>query len=1217
MPGMESREPRPLPLWRLVRPLRSLRSLRLPLHGLVLVASLAQLLAAAPEPAFFPIALPSPAVTPDSGLPAGLPKGDLTNATVPFHLQAPLPLTGLQDARQGRFYPPEVRGVTIGRKFAVLHLVLGVDGSDRDGTPLVSVVVHYADGQQDRLRLAYGLQARSLVPAKDEPARLFDPNAREAALGTNRPGPRPVPQLRLYHAVLPNPRPDETVVAMDLISLFSRATPMVLAATAEGAPARTPLEDLPGHRVVRRARELDDSSYHQSLIVQARDRDGKPVSAAEATLTITDFDGAYYFGRATADPDGSIRLPVPPQHAAGFTVVVRAPGRLPFVHHHSALGLGPKALEIAAPLESGSPVGGVVRNAGGDPIPGATVTIHHLHQVSPREYNRLDYDTVSTDAAGRWHSAALPASLNGFHFAVSHPDFRPRTYRAGDRDQTGAVPVLTPEDLQANQAIALLEPAQFITGTITAAGQAVAGAEVRLSSPRAGSERDDDERIVRSDQSGRYRFAVISPGSYGLLVLAPGHAPELGGATVPNQPGSIVNLNFALRSGTRFVGKVNDQNRQPIPGARARLDTWNENRALKFEAETDEAGTFVWTNAPQGQVRFQISATNHSSTTYSFSIAGDRSENQFTLRKFSSVRGFVTDADTGKPIPEFTVVRGRAYNQGERIRWERYNTFRGRNGEYNVRLVEYSSGTRTAILVEAPDYMPASSPEFTRAGLYTNHFQLKKTRGIHGRILAPNGTPAAGAQAVLLEPSEYAYLRASGDLARNSDGGPQVRADRNGDFQFPPRLAPHTIVVTHEQGFAEVRITNALAPVTVTLQPWAQISGTVALPPIDGRPHALRVSNAQNYYPDDSRESSPLSLYLSAEAADDGSFRFPRVPPGDRRVALYRHVQIGDNTRSTESHGLTLQLAPGQTTNVVLGGGGRTVTGRMIVTRADPDDVDWRRDFHSLRLLRPPLSMNLPSPDFSKARTDEERQALWAEQRKREVAFWRTPAARDWQRGERSYVLQFATNGAFRVDGVPPGKYTLSVSPTDPSREDYSYEQIGSFATEVNVPALEPGQPAVPVDLGSFEIAIRASLRIGRKAPPFKLTLFDGKEVSLDDFRGKPVLLDFWATWSGTRSFDLRQLQTIHSRFALDKRLVMLGVNFDHSRDDAENQLKRDPLPWPQAYAGAWIQSPLRDTYGLRSVPDHILIDANGRIAGMNLRGTAITRAVERIFSGN
>src|SRR5262249_41178452 len=154
-----------------------------------------------------------------------------------------------------------------------------------------------------------------------------------------------------------------------------------------------------------------------------------------------------------------------------------------------------------------------------------------------------------------------------------------------------------------------------------------------------------------------------------------------------------------------------DQSQQPVVGARVRLDSWNGTHLLQWQAVTDQDGAFVWDSPPDGAVLLHLSATNHGSGRWSF--ANLSGQQVFNLRKMSRVFGHVIDAQTRKPIEEFTVVKGHGYDEDEPIRWERYDVARGRKGEFATRLDEYYRG-RSQILVEAPGYLPEASPVFLK-----------------------------------------------------------------------------------------------------------------------------------------------------------------------------------------------------------------------------------------------------------------------------------------------------------------------------------------------------------------------------------------------------------------------------------------------------------------------------------------------------------------------
>jgi hypothetical protein len=222
------------------------------------------------------------------------------------------------------------------------------------------------------------------------------------------------------------------------------------------------------------------------------------------------------------------------------------------------------------------------------------------------------------------------------------------------------------------------------------------------------------------------------------------------------------------------------------------------------------------------------------------------------------------------------------------------------------------------------------------------------------------------------------------------------------------------------------------------------------------------------------------------------------------------------------------------------------------ITTGSQDDVDWLRDVHTLN-QRAPEPPGLGMLNFDGATTPAQQAKRRQEFEKRQREFWNSPAGRAIELTQRSYVLLFETNGSFRVDDVPPGQYQLEIAPTDPQQEYYNYQRIGSLYRQVTIPEPPPGKPYEPFDLGTLQLAIRSKARLGGRAPSFEATTFDGKSVKLDDYRGKFVLLDFWATWAtGTRRQDLMALTNVYANLAASNRLVMISLNLDVQREAGE-----------------------------------------------------------------
>ena len=399
------------------------------------------------------------------------------------------------------------------------------------------------------------------------------------------------------------------------------------------------------------------------------------------------------------------------------------------------------------------------------------------------------------------------------------------------------------------------------------------------------------------------------------------------------------------------------------------------------------------------------------------------------------------------------------------------------------------------------------------------------------------------------------------------------------------------------------------------LQPWGRVAGVLRVGRQVEPGQTIGLENAFSRYQDDSRAYPPLALDLKTEPDANGNFAFEKVPPGQRRVSL--RYKLGERESGSDrvgaSHGVPVTVEPNETAQVTIGGNGRPVIGRIAVVGGGPEDVDWRRDVHTLR-SQTVMPADVTPPQIPPTMTEEEQRKVWQDYSQRQAAFWRSDKGRQMERDQRSYLLLFDTNGAFRIENVPPGAYTLFVSPTNPERGDNYYENIGSLSQPVTIPEAPPGRPDEPFDLGEKELQIRGMIRVGRHAPKFEAKTFDGKTVKLEDFKGKYVLLDFWAIWAGTRTFDLQMLKGLHDAYGSDNRLVMLGLNFDNEPKTAQTVIEQTGLKWTQCYIGPWNQTRLPAFFGIQGLPDAVLIDPDGKIAAKNLRGSTIRSSVRNVL---
>lgn len=176
--------------------------------------------------------------------------------------------------------------------------------------------------------------------------------------------------------------------------------------------------------------------------------------------------------------------------------------------------------------------------------------------------------------------------------------------------------------------------------------------------------------------------------------------------------------------------------------------------------------------------------------------------------------------------------------------------------------------------------------------------------------------------------------------------------------------------------------------------------------------------------------------------------------------------------------------------------------------------------------------------------------------------------------------------------------------------------------TDVNKiePLFEGLSPAVQKTLAGQKIAkMIESLRltaIGAMAPVFTQKDTAGKPVSLTDFRGKYVLLDFWASWCGPCRAENPNYVKAYQQYK-DKGFTMLGISLD--RPGAKNAwlaaIKKDGLTWTQLSDLQFWDNDVAKLYGVRAIPQNFLIDPHGKIIGTNLRGDDLDKKLAEVFA--
>ena len=140
--------------------------------------------------------------------------------------------------------------------------------------------------------------------------------------------------------------------------------------------------------------------------------------------------------------------------------------------------------------------------------------------------------------------------------------------------------------------------------------------------------------------------------------------------------------------------------------------------------------------------------------------------------------------------------------------------------------------------------------------------------------------------------------------------------------------------------------------------------------------------------------------------------------------------------------------------------------------------------------------------------------------------------------------------------------------------------------------------------------------RVGKQAPDVVAQDLAGKTVRLGALQGKYVLVDFWATWCAPCIAELPRLQEAYRKYHA-AGFEIIAVSLDETRSAVVDFVKVRKLPWPQVH-NATAGADLVEAFGVSSIPAAYLIDPEGKIIRLDLRGPALGATLARLIkSGN
>jgi protocatechuate 3,4-dioxygenase beta subunit len=679
-------------------------------------------------------------------------------------------------------------------------------------------------------------------------------------------------------------------------------------------------------------------------------------------------------------------------------------------------------------MPRGSRIGGVVQDPSGQPIAGANILIwFHSSRNPQRETPGFPGEVTfaTTDRAGHWTFGSAPTN-GDFGIAIDHPDFPKASFRNdGDAHILPDAATLKLDDLHNGKAVLVLKTGLTLRGVVSDQdGYNVAGAKVR----------SQEGREVLTAADGSFALPALTPGEIFVTIAADGLAPQRMAVQMASDTAPLA---VQLKPGAILRVRIFDETGSPMPKATVDLDKWQGPNTLAWGGLTDADGRVVWNSAPPEPMTFSVMKDGYLTLRH-IPLPADGKEHTLSMNPQPTVAGRVTDAETKQPIASFRAIPGK----------EPLAAVLGTNGQFKLAFSE--NRVDFTVRIEADGYEPATwDPTEENTNHVTHDFELRKTppaEAIQGVVLLPDGSPLAGAQVALATKSGVIELGRAGFI--DMDDSALTRTGADGRFSFASGVAARAVAAVHQEGFGSVLITGTNHLVSIQLQPWGRVEGVLRLATKSnaGQPILLAAPPGPG-----SEDTVKLSLNVYMTKTDEqGNFAFEQAPPG--QYNLYMAI-----LHEPYSHQTPVQIPPGATAVVQIGGTGAILAGRLVFSKPG-QTIDWPK-----WLLMPILQTKLPEPPGI---SGQARNEWWTKYSESEEGRARIRAV-------RTYGLDVRADGAFTVEGVPPGDYnlrgTLIDAPVNLSRGEFG-RTIGSFQQDVNVPQPGEGQSNGRIDLGSVTV---------------------------------------------------------------------------------------------------------------------------------------------------
>jgi peroxiredoxin len=424
-----------------------------------------------------------------------------------------------------------------------------------------------------------------------------------------------------------------------------------------------------------------------------------------------------------------------------------------------------------------------------------------------------------------------------------------------------------------------------------------------------------------------------------------------------------------------------------------------------------------------------------------------------------------------------------------------------------------------------------------------------QTNGLVIKVESPDGQPLAYMPAVSGSDNSIPLLHFTRLM------GGVLLTDSHGQLRLSSTDTNQLIVVANKHGFGYLHDGGLTNHAVLVVRPWGHIQGVL-------RNRNVLVTNVQvelaldrNIY--GVTEMPPVLLAGENIITDaHGRFEFDSVPP--LKLVVNRH----DDQTPFGIYVCPVTAKPDETNHLEIDRRGRTVTGRVIIGPGVGANINLSDCTATLSSM----SKTLDDP-------------------------------------QGDVEFQISSNGTFHAGFVEPGDYQIGGTLSSPGGIVAYLDRI-----VVHVPDDHSDGPDVPFDMGA--VTLKAVPKAGDMAPDFSTVDLDGKSFKLSDYRGKYILLDFWATWCIPCVGETPNMKATYDAFGSDKRFAVISLSLDQDPAAPRKFARNNDIAWRQGFLGDWSNDKITGTYGVFAIPSIFLIGPDGKILAAGLRGDRIKEAV-------